>query len=72
MIDGNNKLIQQLAVLRHDTTENRPLVHCITHGITMNDSANLILAVGGVPNMASHPKEVVEVGKAANSLVINL
>ena len=72
MIDGKNKFIQQLAALRHDATENRPLVHCITHGITMNDSANVILAVGGVPNMASHPKEVVEVGKAANSLVVNL
>lgn len=72
MTDGKNKLIQQLAALRHDVAVSRPLVHCITHGITMNDSANVILAVGGVPNMASHPKEVVEVGKAANSLVVNL
>lgn len=70
--DERNKVWQQLAVLRQGAAANKPLVHCITHGITMNDSANVILAVGGVPNMASHPKEVVEVGKAAAALVVNL
>ena len=72
MTDEKNKLFQQFAALRQEAAANKPLVHCITHGITMNDSANVILAVGGVPNMASHPKEVVEVGKTAASLVVNL
>ncbi len=72
MTDEKNKLFQQFAALRQEAAASKPLVHCITHGITMNDSANVILAVGGVPNMASHPKEVVEVGKAAASLVVNL
>lgn len=71
-IDEKNKVWQQFAALRQDAAVNKPLVHCITHGITMNDSANVILAVGGIPNMASHPKEVVEVGKAAAALVVNL
>lgn len=72
MTNEENNLFQQLAALRRGVAANRPLVHCITHGITMNDSANVILAVGGVPNMASHPKEVVEVGRAAAALVVNL
>lgn len=72
MTDEKNKLFQQFAALRQEAAASKPLVHCITHGITMNDSANVILAVGGVPNMASHPQEVVEVGKAAASLVVNL
>ncbi len=72
MTNEENNLFEQLAVLRRGAAANKPLVHCITHGITMNDSANVILAVGGVPNMASHPKEVVEVGRAAAALVVNL
>lgn len=72
MTNENNKLFQQFKELRRYVAAERPLVHCITHGITMNDSANLLLAVGGVPNMASHPREVVEVGQAASTLVLNL
>ena len=52
--------------------ENEPLIHCMTHAITMNDSANAILAVGGSPTMASHPQEVEEIVEAADSLVVNL
>ena len=44
----------------------------MTHAITMNDSANAILAVGASPTMASHPKEVEEITAAADSLVVNL
>ncbi len=51
---------------------NEPLIHCMTHAITMNDSANAILAVGASPTMASHPKEVEEITGAADSLVVNL
>lgn len=51
---------------------NEPLIHCMTHAITMNDSANAILAVGASPTMASHPKEVEEITAAADSLVVNL
>lgn len=43
MIDEKNKFISQLSVLRHDAAENRPLVHCITHGITMNDTEHGVL-----------------------------
>jgi hydroxyethylthiazole kinase len=49
-----------------------PLVHCLTHGITQNDSANGILAVGGRPNMASHPDEVAEAVRGAAALAVNL
>lgn len=51
---------------------NEPLIHCMTHAITMNDSANAILAVGASPTMASHPREVEEIVAAADSLVVNL
>ena len=32
-----------------------PLVDCITNMVTVNDCANVLLAVGGSPTMASDP-----------------
>lgn len=50
----------------------RPLIHCITNYVTMNDCANILLAAGASPTMAHHPKEVAEVTQGCNSLVCNL
>ena len=43
-----------LTAVRHE----KPLVQCITNFVTVNDCANIILASGGRPTMASHPLEV--------------
>ena len=37
-----------------------PLVDCITNFVTVNDCANILLAVGGSPTMASDIREVQE------------
>lgn len=50
----------------------RPLVHCITNPVTVNDCANALLAAGAHPFMAAHPDEVEEVQLRADALVINL
>ena len=50
---------------------NRPLVHCITNYVTINDVANNILASGGNPVMAENPKEVAQIVKNANALYLN-
>lgn len=50
----------------------RPLVHCITNKVTMNDCANAILAVNGSPIMADDEKEVEDITTGCASLVINL
>lgn len=60
------------AEIRERSRREAPLVHCLTHGITQNDSANGILAVGGRPNMASHPDEVSEAVRGAAALTVNL
>lgn len=52
--------------------EERPLVHCITNVVTVNDCANLLLAAGASPTMAHHPMEVEEVTEGCRSLVCNL
>lgn len=50
----------------------KPLVQCITNFVTVNDCANIILAAGGSPTMASHPLEVEEAVCGVQALVCNM
>ena len=52
--------------------EKKPLVQCITNFVTVNDCANIILASGGSPTMASHPLEVEETVAGVQALVCNM
>ena len=52
--------------------ERSPLIQCITNFVTVNDCANMILAAGGSPTMASHPLEVQEAIRKAQTLVCNM
>lgn len=52
--------------------ERAPLIHCITNPISINQCANAILAVGGRPIMAEHPREVEEITATAGALMLNL
>lgn len=50
----------------------KPIVHCITNFVTVNDCANIILAGGGSPTMAHHKDEVEEITQNSQSLVLNM
>ena len=50
----------------------KPLVQCITNFVTVNDCANIILAAGGSPTMASHPMEAEEAVSNVQALVCNM
>lgn len=50
----------------------KPLVHSITNYVTVNDCANVILAVGGSPIMSDCIKEVEEITSICDALVINI
>lgn len=52
--------------------EKRPLIHCITNPISINQCANAILAAGARPIMAEHPAEVREITETADALMLNL
>ncbi len=52
--------------------DNKPVIHCITNSVTMNDMANIVLALGASPIMAHHKCEVAEVASNAGALVVNL
>lgn len=49
-----------------------PLVHCITNFVTVNFTANVLLAVGAAPAMVVAREEVSEFAAIANALSINL
>ncbi|MGB9839433.1 hydroxyethylthiazole kinase [Thermovenabulum sp.] len=52
--------------------ENKPLIHHITNMVTVNDCANVTLAVGALPVMAHALEEVEDMVKAASCLVLNI
>ena len=52
--------------------ETAPLVQCITNFVTVNDCANILLASGGSPTMASHIQEVEEAVAGVQALVCNM
>lgn len=52
--------------------EQRPLIHSITNFVVMNETANAILCLGGLPIMAHAAEEVAEMVGIANALVLNI
>ena len=50
----------------------KPLVHHITNYVTVNDCANICLAVGGSPIMADSIDEAADIAAISSSLVINM
>jgi hydroxyethylthiazole kinase len=52
--------------------ERKPLVHHITNYVTVNDCANITLAAGGSPIMASAPEESGDIAAISSSLVLNI
>lgn len=50
----------------------RPLIHCITNPISINQCANVILSAGARPMMAEHPDEAAFITKTAGAVMLNL
>lgn len=50
----------------------QPLVQCITNVVTVNDCANVILAAGGSPTMASDVREAADAVEGVQALVCNM
>lgn len=49
-----------------------PLVHHITNYVTVNDCANVVLAIGASPIMADEESEMEEMVSLADALVLNI
>ena len=62
----------KIVELHHEIKKKRPVIHCITNAVTVNDCANILLAAGASPTMAHHTLEVEEITAGTNALVCNL
>lgn len=61
----------KIAEIYEKINQQRPIIHCITNAVTVNDCANILLAAGASPTMAHHPLEVAEITEGCTSLVCN-
>ena len=64
--------LQKMMALQKLVKKIRPLIHCITNPISIHDCANVVLAAGGRPIMAEHPREVEQITETAQALMLNL
>lgn len=55
-----------------NTKEKKPIVHCITNYVTVNDCANILLATGSSPIMADDALEVEDITSICSALLINI
>lgn len=52
--------------------ELRPLVHCITNAVTINDVANILLACGAAPVMATDLREIEDFVSQSKAVLVNI
>jgi hydroxyethylthiazole kinase len=67
-----NKITAKIPDTIYNVKEKKPLTHCITNFVTVNDCANAILAIGASPIMADVNDEVEEIVEIADCLVVNI
>lgn len=67
-----NKLVLESGKLLDEVRNKKPLVHNITNYVTVNDCANILLALGASPIMADDIKEAADITKISSALVINI
>lgn len=65
-------MVNKICEITNFLKNKKPLIHCITNPISINQCANAILSVGARPIMAEHPKEVCEITFASDALMLNI
>jgi len=65
-------MILEVGKLLDEVRNKKPLVHNITNYVTVNDCANILLAIGASPIMADDIKEAADITKISSALVINI
>lgn len=65
-------MINNLGRILNNIRERNPLIHQITNYVTVNDCANVTLAIGASPVMADDEAEVEEFVNIASALLVNI
>ncbi len=63
---------KQIAGLIAEVRSKKPLIHNITNYVTVNDCANVVLAIGASPIMADDINETADITAISSALVINI
>ncbi len=63
---------REIQMIRAEVQAKRPLIHCITNPISINQCANTVLSAGARPIMAEHPLEAAEITRTADALMLNI
>ena len=66
------ELREKVSKLISKVREKNPLVHHITNYVTVNDCANITIAIGGSPVMADDINEAADMTSMVSALVINI
>lgn len=66
------EIVIKISNLLNEVRNKKPLVHNITNYVTVNDCANILLALGASPIMADDIKEAADITKISSALVINI
>lgn len=65
-------MLEKCAQIWDKVRSEKPLVHCITNYVTVQDVANILLASGASPAMVENPHETEAFAKLAKALYFNL
>lgn len=66
------KLIDSIAALNAQVRGQKPLIHHLTNYVTVNDCANIVLAIGASPIMADDIAEAADITRISSALVLNI
>lgn len=67
-----NQITANICALLHAVRKNVPLIHNITNYVTVNDTANAVLAIGASPIMADDIEEAADITAISSALVLNM
>lgn len=71
-MNKNNEILKNVIDLINNMKANKPLVECLTNRVTINDCANMLLAMGASPIMAEIECEMEDIMRISDALVLNL
>ncbi|WP_221892839.1 hydroxyethylthiazole kinase [Cetobacterium sp. 2G large] len=66
------ELVDEVVLALKNTKEKTPLVYHLTNTVTINDCANITLAIGGSPLMSFCIEEIEEIIEFSSSVVLNI
>lgn len=67
-----NETLKSIIDLVNNMKQKKPIVECLTNRVTINDCANMLLAMGASPIMAEIECEMAEIMAVSGALVMNL